>query len=108
MIRTEVTRRLRGELTGAVVANELMDRERQRKWICMIEKRAGKQTLTEVQIETKDGPLYRVLAIDGTELNPDQRQQDDARIGRAVSSDLSLSDAKDLLISRILPPRQTP
>jgi hypothetical protein len=54
MIRTEVTRRLRGELVGAVVANELMDRERQRKWICMIEKRAGKQTLTEVQIETKD------------------------------------------------------
>ena len=42
---------------GAVVANELMDREKQRKWICMIEKRAGKQTLTEVQIETKDGPL---------------------------------------------------
>jgi len=30
----------------------------------------GKQTLTEVQIETKDGPLYRVLAIDGTALNP--------------------------------------
>ena len=54
MIRTEVTRRLRGELVGAVVANELMDRERQRKWICMIEKRAGKETLTEVQIETKD------------------------------------------------------
>ena len=85
-----------------------MDREKQRKWICMIEKRAGKETLTEVQIEAKDGPLYRVLAIDGTALNPDQRQQDDARIGRAVSSDLSLSDAKDLLISRILPSTRIP
>ena len=31
-----------GELVGAVVANELMDREKRRKWICMIEKRAGK------------------------------------------------------------------
>ena len=83
-----------GELVGAVVANELMDRERQRKWICMIEKRAGKQTLTEVQIETKDGPLYRVLAIDGTALNPDQRQQDDARIGRLMKDPKSLLKLK--------------
>ena len=83
-----------GELVGAVVANELMDREKQRKWICMIEKRAGRQTLTEVQIETKDGPLYRVLAIDGTALNPDQRQQDDARIGRLMKDPRSLLKLK--------------
>jgi hypothetical protein len=79
-----------GELVGAVVANELMDREKRRKWICLIEKRAGKQTLTEVQIETKDGPLYRLLAIDGTALNPGQRQEDDARIGRLMKDPRSL------------------
>lgn len=73
-----------GELVVAVVANELTDREKLRKWLCMIEKRAGKQTLTEVQVETKDGPLYRLLAIDGTALNLDQRQQDDTRIGRLM------------------------
>jgi hypothetical protein len=73
-----------GELVSAVVANELTDREQLRKWICMIEKRAGKQTLTQVQVETKDGPLYRLLAIDGTVLNPTQRQQDDARIGKLM------------------------
>jgi len=73
-----------GELVSAVVANELTDREQLRKWICMIEKRAGKQTLTQVQVETKDGPLYRLLAIDGTVLNPIQRQQDDARIGKLM------------------------
>jgi hypothetical protein len=73
-----------GELISAVVANELTDREQLRKWICMIEKRAGKQTLTQVQVETKDGPLYRLLAIDGTALNPIQRQQDDARIGKLM------------------------
>jgi hypothetical protein len=50
----------------------------------MIEKRAGKETLTEEQVETKDGPLYRLLAIDGTALNPDQRQQDDVRIARLM------------------------
>src|SRR5258708_36073312 len=60
----------------------------------LLEKRTGKQTLTEVQIETKDGPLYRVLAIDGTALNPDQRQQDDARIGRLMKDPRSLLQLK--------------
>src|SRR5467141_4446348 len=60
----------------------------------LLEKRTGKQTLTEVQIETKDGPLYRVLAIDGTALNPDQWQQDDARIGRLMKDPKSLLKLK--------------
>ena len=72
------------ELVRAVVANELSDREKLRKWICLVEKREAKQTLTEVQVETKDGPLFRLLAIDGTALNFIQRQQDDARIGKLM------------------------
>src|ERR1700732_1698726 len=43
-----------GELVAAVVANELADREQLRKWIWMIEKRVGKETLTEEQVETRD------------------------------------------------------
>jgi hypothetical protein len=82
------------ELVVAVVANELSDREKLRKWLCMIEKRAGKQTLTEVQVETKEGPLYRLLAIDGTALNRDQRQQDDARIGRLMKDPRQLQKLK--------------
>ncbi len=70
------------ELINEVVANELTDRVQQRKWIYVIDKREGKQTLTEEQVDTKDGPFYRVLAIDGTPLNPDQRQQDNARMER--------------------------
>lgn len=67
-------------LINEVVANELADRMQQRKWSYLIEKREGTQTLTEEQVDTRDGPLYRLLAIDGTPLNPDQRQQDNARI----------------------------
>ena len=87
-----------GELVSAVVTNELTDREKLRKWICMVEKRAGKQTLTEVQVETRDGPLSRLLAIDGTALDPGQRQQDDARIGRLMKDPrplLKLKQAQD-------------
>jgi hypothetical protein len=87
-----------GELVATVVANELADREQLRKWIWMIEKRAGKETLTEEQVETRDGPLYRLLAIDGTALNPGQRQQDDARLGRLLKDPgllLKLKQAQD-------------
>jgi len=58
----------------------------------------GEATLTEVQVETKDGPLFRLLAIDGTALNPGQRQQDDARIGRLMEDPrplLKLKQAQD-------------
>jgi hypothetical protein len=72
------------ELVSSVVANELADREKLRKWVCMVEKREGKQTLTEVKVDTKDGPLFRLLAIDGAALNSDQRRQDDARIARLM------------------------
>ena len=72
------------ELIGQVVANELNDRVQQRKWMYMIAKREGKQTLTEEQVETKNGPLYRLLAIDGIPLDPDQRQQDNTRMDRLL------------------------
>jgi hypothetical protein len=87
-----------GELVVAVVANELADREQLRKWIWIIEKRVGKETLTEEQVETRDGPLYRLLAIDGAALNPGQRQQDDARLGRLLKDPsllLKLKQAQD-------------
>jgi hypothetical protein len=70
------------ELMNQVVANELTDRAQQRKWMYLIDKREGKQTLTEQQVDTKDGPFYRLIAIDGTPLNPDQRQQDNVRMDR--------------------------
>ena len=73
-----------GELINAVVANELRDREQLRKWMYVIEKREGNQSLTEEQVETKNGPLYRVLAMDGIPLTPDQREQDNARIQRLL------------------------
>jgi hypothetical protein len=72
------------ELINAVVANELRDRGLQLKWMYVIEKRVGSRSLTEEQVETTNGPIYRVLAIDGIRLTPDQRQQDDARIDRLL------------------------
>jgi hypothetical protein len=72
------------ELVNVVIANELADRVERQKWMYVIEKHDGKQILTEEQVETREGPLYRLLAIDGRPLERDQRQQDDARIHRLL------------------------
>jgi hypothetical protein len=76
------------ELVNEVVANELADREERRTWMYMVAKREGKQTLTEEQVDTKDGPLYRLLAIDGTPLNQEQRQKEDARLDSVLRDPL--------------------
>ena len=68
------------QLINEVVANELKDREQQRRWMYAIDKKDGNQTLREEQVETKDGPLYRVLAKDGVPLNAQDKQREDARI----------------------------
>jgi len=86
------------ELVNALVAHELADRVERRKWMYVIEKQDGKQTVTEQQVETKDGPLYRLLAIDGRPLDPDQRQLENARIGRLLrdpSEQLKIKRAHD-------------
>jgi hypothetical protein len=87
-----------GELINAVAANELRDRLLQQKWMYVIERQEGKQTITKEQVDSKDGPLYRVLAIDGKPLNADQRRQDDARIERLLhdsSQQLKFKQAYD-------------
>ncbi|HEX4921589.1 MAG TPA: hypothetical protein VFV92_12720, partial [Candidatus Bathyarchaeia archaeon] len=83
-----------GELLNAVVANELGDRVQQRRWMYLIEKREGTQSLSEEQVETRNGPLYRVLALNGIPLNPDQRQQDEARIQRLLRDSSQQSKLK--------------
>src|ERR1700687_2774407 len=82
------------KLVDEVVANELADRVERRTWMYKIAKRDGKQTLTEEQVDTKDGPLYRLVAIDGAALNPEQRQKDDARVDRILHDPLQQSSRK--------------
>jgi hypothetical protein len=73
------------ELVNVVVANELADRVERRKWMYRIDKRDAKQTLTEEQVETKNGPVRRLLAIDGKPLDPNRRKQENARIEHLVN-----------------------
>jgi len=81
-------------LMNEVVTNELADRVLQRKWEYVVDKRQGKQIITEEQVDTRDGPLYRVLAIDGAPLDYNQRQQDNARMDRLLNDPVQQLELK--------------
>jgi hypothetical protein len=86
------------DLVKVVVAKELTDRVELRRWMYTIEKREGQQTLTEVQVETGEGPFERLLRIDGRPIDPGRRRQEDARIERLLhdpSEQLKVKRAHD-------------
>jgi hypothetical protein len=68
------------DLVKDVVYNELQDRVHQSFWEYRIEKRIGQQSLTEEQVETREGPIYRVIAKNGVPLDQTEQQQEDARL----------------------------
>ena len=67
-----------------MVANELADRAEQSNWIYRVNKVVEQQTLSELEVETKDGPVHRLLAINDARLNLAQREQETARLNQLV------------------------
>ena len=68
------------DLVKDVVYNELQDRAHQSFWEYRVERRIGQQSLAEEQVETRYGPVYRLLARDGVPLDQAEQQQEDARL----------------------------
>ncbi len=68
------------ELLKDVVFNELRARRQESLWEYRIQKRVGQKNTEELQIETRFGPVYRVLARDGKPLNAAQQQQETTRL----------------------------
>jgi hypothetical protein len=62
-----------------VVANELTDRTQHSNWMYRVTKVVEQQTLTQIEVETKDGPVYRLLAVDGARLDSAQQKQETLR-----------------------------
>jgi hypothetical protein len=68
-----------------VAYNEIQDRADQSSWIYHVEKIVDGHTLSGEQAETKDGPIYRIFAIDGKPFSQQIQQQEDARITGLLS-----------------------
>ncbi|MDR3747078.1 MAG: hypothetical protein P4M04_02790 [Acidobacteriota bacterium] len=72
------------DLIKDVVANELTDRAEQSNWIYRVSKTVEQQTLTQLEVETKDGPVDRLVAINDTPLDSAQRQVETVRLEQLI------------------------
>jgi len=62
-----------------VVANELTDRTEHSNWMYHVTKVVEQQTMTQIEVETKDGPVHRLLTINDVPLDSAQQEQETLR-----------------------------
>jgi hypothetical protein len=63
-----------------MVANGLRDHQDGGYWCYRIDRTADGQSKSEFEVETPEGPVHRVLAINGHPLTPSQQKAEDARL----------------------------
>jgi hypothetical protein len=67
------------ELIGEACYNELQQREDKTLWSYRAERRVGNRVFLEQVIETVDGPVHRLLAVDGHPPTPAESPEEDDR-----------------------------
>ncbi|WP_446743584.1 hypothetical protein [Silvibacterium acidisoli] len=72
------------QLVRDVVYNEMQDRGSDSFWEYRSARVAGAQNLVREQVETSNGPIFRVLTDHGTPLSPTERDREEARIDDLV------------------------
>lgn len=72
------------ELMRAVIYNELRDRERDSHWQYRSECSSATQKLVREQVETDDGPIFRVVEQDGNPLDAAHRRQEEERLNEYI------------------------
>jgi hypothetical protein len=74
------------QLVADVIYNELNDRECDSFWQYRSVRQAGKQDIVREQIETSEGPIYRILEDHGSPLDMTERRREDRRIENLVQN----------------------
>ena len=67
-------------LIREVVFNELREHQHHGFWQYSVVKKTGQQTLQQEEVETAGGRVNRVVAINGSSLNPREQEQEDDRL----------------------------
>jgi hypothetical protein len=79
-LSAEATNLSPAALVQLMVGHELADREKASYWMYHVEKTVDGETKSEEQVETREGPIFRVLAINGHPLDEKQGKEEDERI----------------------------
>jgi hypothetical protein len=68
------------ELMMAACDNEIRQRKQNALWASQVERRTAEHVYREEEIDTVDGPVRRLLSVDGHEPSPSERKQDSDRL----------------------------
>jgi len=73
------------QLAADVVYNELQDSERDSFWQYRSIRVSGSQDVVREQVETAQGPIFRVIADHGRPLDEDERRSEEQRLNELVN-----------------------
>ncbi len=74
------------QLIKDVAYNEMRDRQRDSFWSYDIEQKIGQNTFIKRQVETKEGPLFRVLEENGKPLTDAESRREQERLNHLISN----------------------
>lgn len=72
------------DLVRDVMYNELHDRERDSHWEYRSDNRSPAEDIVREQVETSQGPVFRIIERNGSALNPDQSRREDQRLNQYI------------------------
>ncbi len=73
------------QLAADVVYNELQDRERDSFWQYRSVRVSGAQDVVREQVETAEGPIFRIIEDHGKPLDTDERRSEEQRLNELVN-----------------------
>lgn len=79
------------QLIKDVAYNELQDRERDSYWAYRIQQKIGPQSFVKHQVETEQGPIFRILEEGGKPLTDEEERREEARLNSLLNSPSALS-----------------
>jgi hypothetical protein len=68
------------ELIADACYNEVHQREQNALWASQVQRRTADHVYLEEEIETIEGPIHRLISVDGREPSPSERKQNDDRL----------------------------
>jgi hypothetical protein len=83
------------QLMKDVAYNELQDRESDSFWTYQIQQKIGSQSFVKHQVETKDGPIFRVLEQGGKPLTDEAERKEESRLNNLLNNPGALSKNRE-------------
>lgn len=74
------------QLIRDTVYNEMHDHEQHGYWQYMIHKKTASELLSLEQVETSNGPVHRLIAVDGKPLTAQRRHEEEVRLEELLSN----------------------